>query len=146
MKLAALFQFTYIGTPCIYYGDEIGMDGEHDPGCRKCMEWDESKQDRELFTYYQHLIELRKSHPALRTGSVHFLEAEQDGKKLAYARKDENETIVILTSTSEDPESFAVQVDGASYLDLLSGNEWPVTNGKLNMELPPFGYAVLKSV
>lgn len=146
MKLAALFQFTYIGTPCIYYGDEIGMDGEHDPGCRKCMEWDESKQDRELFTYYQHLIELRKSHPALRTGSIHFLEAEQDGKKLAYARKDENETIVILTSTSEDPESFAVQVDGASYLDLLSGNEWPVTNGKLNMELPPFGYAVLKSV
>jgi glycosidase len=30
--------FSMLGSPCIYYGDEIGIDGPHDPGCRKCME------------------------------------------------------------------------------------------------------------
>lgn len=41
LKLAIAFQFTYIGTPYIYYGDEIGLDGGHDPYCRRCMIWDE---------------------------------------------------------------------------------------------------------
>src|SRR5438445_754415 len=45
MKLATVIQFTFAGTPCIYYGDEVGLDGGQDPGCRKCMEWDEAKQD-----------------------------------------------------------------------------------------------------
>ncbi|MCE5169401.1 hypothetical protein LQV63_08755 [Paenibacillus profundus] len=34
MKLAALFQLTFMGTPCIYYGDEVRLDREHDLGCR----------------------------------------------------------------------------------------------------------------
>ncbi|MFA6457748.1 MAG: glycoside hydrolase family 13 protein, partial [Bacteroidota bacterium] len=42
MKLAVLFQMTYLGAPMIYYGDEIGMEGGKDPDCRRCMIWDES--------------------------------------------------------------------------------------------------------
>src|SRR5690606_26237171 len=38
--LAAVFNMTWIGTPVIYYGDEIGMEGETDPDCRRPMIWD----------------------------------------------------------------------------------------------------------
>ena len=37
LKLAAAFQITFSGMPAIYYGDEIGMDGENDPDCRKTI-------------------------------------------------------------------------------------------------------------
>lgn len=49
LKLLYVFQFSFTGTPCIYYGDEIGLTGGDDPGCRKCMEWDSTKQDLDLF-------------------------------------------------------------------------------------------------
>jgi len=46
--LATLFQMTYPGAPCIYYGDEIGLTGGKDPDCRKAFPWDESKWDHDL--------------------------------------------------------------------------------------------------
>lgn len=146
MKLAALFQFTYIGTPCIYYGDEIGMDGDYDPDCRKCMEWDEEKQDRELFAFYQSLIRLRLSHPCLRTGEFQFLEADEKGERIAFERKNDKESIIVLMSKSEETESFAIPVKADTYVDLLSGIEWPVKDGKLCIDVPPFGYALLQAV
>ena len=36
-RQAVLFQMTYPGTPCIYYGDEIGMEGGKDPDNRRAM-------------------------------------------------------------------------------------------------------------
>jgi len=39
LKLMATLQFTFEGAPCIYYGDEIGMQGDKDPECRRCYPW-----------------------------------------------------------------------------------------------------------
>ena len=67
-KLAYLFMFTQVGSPCIYYGGEIGMDGNRGWGQeanRKCMVWDESEQDMDFKAFIQSLIVLRKNHPQL---------------------------------------------------------------------------------
>ncbi|PAD42478.1 alpha-glycosidase [Bacillus sp. 7520-S] len=67
VKLSYLLLFSFPGSPCIYYGDEIGMAGENDPGCRACMVWEEDQQDQELFQFLQKLIKLRKTHHAMGT-------------------------------------------------------------------------------
>lgn len=146
LKLSAIFQFTFMGTPCIYYGDEIGMDGEGDPGCRKCMEWNPEKQDRELFDFYRQLINIRKDHPALRTGSFTFLEANQQGTKLAYERRLGLETIVVLINSEETAQTFRIGVDEKIWQDLTTGDTVRTERGKLNVRMPAYGYTILKAM
>lgn len=79
IELATLLQFTLPGAPCVYYGDEIGLSGGHDPACRAGMPWDQPERwDGARLEHHRQLIALRRAHEALRTGSVSFL-PEQDG-------------------------------------------------------------------
>ncbi|MRN53104.1 glycoside hydrolase family 13 protein [Paenibacillus monticola] len=146
LKLAALFQFTFMGTPCIYYGDEIGMDGDGDPGCRKCMEWDPEKQDRDLFSYYRRLIAIRNSHPALRTGTFNFLEAGQQGSKLAYERRLGDDVVVVLINTEETAQTFRIDVEEVHWENVFTGDSLRTERGKLAVKLPGYGSAVLKAI
>jgi len=95
MKLAALFLLAYPGAPCIYYGDEVGLDGGGDPGCRKCMEWDADRQNADLLAFYKAAIALRRSSPALRSAGLRFLLAEPGEGALAYERKGGGQRLLI---------------------------------------------------
>ncbi len=57
LRVAALLQFTLPGIPCIYYGDEIGMEGGADPYCRAFFEWE--NVGNEIHQYYCLLGQLR---------------------------------------------------------------------------------------
>ena len=57
LKMAALLQFTLPGVPCVYYGDENGMEGHIDPFCRKCFDWEHLNED--LIGFYRKLGEIR---------------------------------------------------------------------------------------
>jgi glycosidase len=146
LKLATLFQFTFMGTPCIYYGAEIGMDGEGDPGCRKCMEWDPQKQDRELFSFFRKLIEIRKDHPALRTGALTFLEAAPQGSKLAYERSLGDDIVMVLMNTEGTGQTFHIGVEERQWENLFTGESLRAERGKLSIKLPAYGYTVLKAI
>ncbi|OES44780.1 alpha-glycosidase [Domibacillus iocasae] len=100
LKLTFLFHLSFIGTPCIYYGDEIGMTGESDPDCRKCMIWGESEQDRDLFHFVQKLIELRKKIPAFcNQGDFAFIDLHPAA--VSYTRKNETETLLFIINPTE---------------------------------------------
>jgi cyclomaltodextrinase len=60
LKMILTFHYLYVGTPCLYYGDEIGIEGGNDPECRKCMVWEKDKQNTELLNYTKNLIKIRK--------------------------------------------------------------------------------------
>ncbi|MBB6625145.1 glycoside hydrolase family 13 protein [Clostridium gasigenes] len=65
MKLAYLFMFTQAGSPCIYYGDEVGMEGEQGMGRefhRRCMVWEDEKQDKEFQIFMKKIIGIRKEY------------------------------------------------------------------------------------
>ena len=65
MKLASLIQYTLPGVPCIYYGDEAGMQGYRDPFNRGTYPW--GRENQSLLSWYQGLGRLRK-HPVLSSG------------------------------------------------------------------------------
>jgi cyclomaltodextrinase / maltogenic alpha-amylase / neopullulanase len=109
LKLAWLFLFGYLGAPCIYYGDEIGIDGKHDPDCRKAFPWDESKWERDLLNYAKELIHLRKKNPALRRGD--FKRLWSANGVYAFSRSLDGHTFIIALNASESPQQAEVRFD-----------------------------------
>jgi glycosidase len=93
--LALTALFTAPGAPMLYYGDEVGMEGENDPDCRRCMEWDETRWRRPLADRVRRLIELRHDLVPLRQGSWETL--LRFNGLLAFRRAcGDQETIVVL--------------------------------------------------
>lgn len=56
--LASVLQYTLPGVPCVYYGDEAGMEGYEDPFNRRCYPW--GSEDEEIIEHYKRLGALRK--------------------------------------------------------------------------------------
>jgi cyclomaltodextrinase len=145
-KMAAAFQLTYPGVPCIYYGDEIGLTGEQDPGCRKCMEWDASKQDQDLFFFYQRMIALRKHHQALRTGSLTFLHADQDDRTLIYERKTEAEHLIIIMNPKNELHVLYTDIPTGFWKDIWNDEEIHVREDATAFELDAYEFIILKKL
>ncbi|WP_051189190.1 glycoside hydrolase family 13 protein [Halalkalibacillus halophilus] len=102
-KQLFLYLFTSIGSPCIYYGDEIGLTGGEDPGCRKCMVWDESQQDHEMLEFTKKLIDLRKTNECMQPeAGITFMPEYYSQGVLAYKRESgENEITIVMNTTDE---------------------------------------------
>ncbi|KUK94302.1 MAG: Alpha amylase catalytic region [Thermotogales bacterium 46_20] len=102
-KIMVGLQMTFVGSPMIYYGDEVGMVGGGDPDCRRPMTWEEDIWNKELFSFYNQMIDLRRSREELRTGDYEVLLAEES--VLIFRRYTEKDsTIVIVNPGSRDIE------------------------------------------
>ena len=82
--LAVLLQATLPGAPCTYYGDEIGVEGDHDPDCRRAFPWDEARWDRAGLEWTRASFAARHALPALRRGTFRIVGAGDDA--LAFVR------------------------------------------------------------
>lgn len=107
LKTSLAFMMSYIGVPMIYYGTEIGMEGEHDPDCRRCMEWDNSKWDSDLRDYTKQLIEIRKDNIALRRGKFRWYESEEG--VLAFERVHEDGKILFIFNNSKESKTLKIE-------------------------------------
>lgn len=85
-KLAAALQILLPGMPMIYYGDEVGLGGGPDPDCRRGMLWEEGRQDKEIFRYYQKLIRIRHEYAVLTAGDI-VKEYADDAEGLFYIER-----------------------------------------------------------
>lgn len=70
LPLAVVWLYCWPGVPCVYYGDEVGLDGHNDPFCRKPFPWNKRDQDLSLLALYQRMGKLRRQSRALRQGDV----------------------------------------------------------------------------
>jgi neopullulanase len=143
LKLAWLFMFTYPGAPCIYYGDEIGVDGEHDPYCRKSFPWDESKWDKDLLDYAKEAITLRKKNPALRRGDYKRLWS--DHGMYAFSRSFEGRTFIVALNASESHQQVHVIYEAEKNPRAVFGeaSEISTASGQLSFTVPPRSGVVL---
>jgi len=141
LRLAVLFQMTYPGVPCVYYGDEIGMEGKRDPDCRRAFPWDEEQWSHELYTHVKGCISLRHAYPALRRGEYRALHA-RDGV-YAFGRRLQKEALVMAFNVSRSVRAPQIQVagylpEGTLLREVWSGNAVTVAEGTLNgVALPP---------
>ncbi len=144
LKLAWLFMFTYPGAPCVYYGDEIGIDGEHDPYCRKSFLWDESTWDKNLLSYVKEAIALRHQNPALRRGDYKRLWSA-DGI-YAFSRSLDGKTFVVALNASESPQYAEVAYDTQQRPQVLFGaaSDISLGDGRLKFKIPARCGVVLK--
>jgi neopullulanase len=108
LRLGWLVLLTMPGAPCIYYGDEIGMLGEHDPGCRGGFPWDESRWDRSLLATVRSLIALRRTTPAVR--GVAFTPLASAGMAAAYLRGSGTGALAVAINAGDAPAVLEVEL------------------------------------
>ncbi|MFA4838490.1 MAG: glycoside hydrolase family 13 protein [Candidatus Neomarinimicrobiota bacterium] len=125
-KAILVFQFTYIGAPYIYYGDEVGMWGADDPDCRKPMVWpdlkyepevahpfglkrptDQVEVDQELLEYYKSVIRLRRENLVLSTGNYRTIICDDEHNLFVFERQSEKGTIRSVFNLSEKSQEFS---------------------------------------
>ena len=114
LKLAAAIQFTVYGVPSVFYGDEAGLEGYHDPFCRRPYPW--GKENKELLEFYTLLGRLRAEHPVFADGDFRVLYAE--GDRIVYVREGRQEKVTVLVNAGETPMEYAMDTP---CVDLLSG-------------------------
>jgi alpha-glucosidase len=122
LPLAVVWLFTWPGVPCIYYGDEVGLDGNNDPFCRKPFPWEKEKQDAGLLALYQRLAKLRHRTQALRHGGCQVLYAEDNVVVFVRVLKQQRALVAINRG-----EACEVVLDGSP---LLQVKEWLLKEGK----------------
>jgi glycosidase len=172
LRLAALFQFTYIGAPMIYYGDEGALNApslangpngpEDDPYNRAPYPWADEDGDQGVYgpvdnsqvAYYTRLAHLRKQYAALRTGSFETLltgdttTSSTDNNTFAFARVGGGPTAVIALNNGGASNTAVIGVaayfaDGTVLQDALSGATFTVSGGNVSVTLAARSGAVL---
>ncbi|MEI5906502.1 alpha-glycosidase [Bacillus spongiae] len=137
---------TFTGTPCIFYGDEIGLTGTQDPECRKCMIWEKEKQDQDLFKHIQKLLGLRKEYTLLANeGTFRFIQVEENKDVVAYTRSKDNDIILILLNTRGTKTNYTIPLNlhGKVIHDIWNNKEYAANSDTLVATLDPYGFCFL---
>jgi cyclomaltodextrinase len=142
-KLVYLFQFAYPGAPSIYYGDEIGLTGVKDPGCRGAFPWDENCWNHEIRWYIKTLVDLRKKHDALRRGSYIRVEKDIQPECYVFMRKTTEDQVLVIMNTSKMEQCININMaeigweDGRVVYDLINPmKQYIIFEHKLEVVLP----------
>ena len=104
MRLAAALQYCLPGVPCVYYGDEAGVEGYKDPFNRGCYPW--GQEDTGLLNWYRKLGQLRKICPALREGRFHPLPAGDE--VVAFLRQDGGSSLLCAVNRAGAERTVAL--------------------------------------
>ena len=164
LKLLLAQQYTYMGSPHIWAGDEMGMWGADDPNCRKPLIWpdyefepetislhgrtrrtDEVKFNGELFNYYRRLIQVREQNPVLKTGAINFTIIDDKNDVLAYRRFDEEQEVMVVFNNSYDEKTVQLEarMEDQDWTDVLNGYELTSTKDGVEISIAGRSSAIL---
>ena len=149
-ELGMIFQFTYVGTPTIYYGDEYGMKGPAPFGNRRTFDWSKATLKDPPVALAHRLIAIRHRYAALRTGSFITLLTDDARDVYAFGRFDRTHRIAVVLNNSSKPQTIAVPVwqlsddNGSKLTDLLTGNDYRVASGTVRVTLRGYHGAILE--
>jgi glycosidase len=159
MKLALTFMFTIRGIPQIYYGTELGMEGNQDPDNRRDFPWeklnpdhevkDEYPLEKEIYVHTRKLIRIRRTNDAFSSG--YFVCLYVDYFLLIFLRYVDDNIIIACfhngwldmpSEISVDignnlnlPQRIREKLSDATLVSLLDNQSFPIREGKLNIRL-----------
>lgn len=133
LKIASLLQFTLPGVPCIYYGDEAGMEGWIDPFNRRCYPW--GNENKEILEHYKFLGTLRKNN-IFKEGRYKCLMHE--GGVFVFERYDESSKIVIGINLSSEKVSLNFSASMTEYDYFKKSNSFEIKSGNYKILLNNF--------
>jgi cyclomaltodextrinase / maltogenic alpha-amylase / neopullulanase len=121
--LALAMLYALPGTPTVYYGDEVGLPGGHDPDNRRGMPWEETRWNQSILATVQTMASLRHQHAA------------QDNH-LAFARTHQEQSLVVAINASSQPWKVHFPLHGTwprgtNAIELLSGRKDACVAGNL---------------
>ena len=108
LRLATLLQYALPGVPCIYYGDEAGMEGYKDPFNRATYPW--GQEDAALVDWYRALGACRHRCAALAQGDITPVEAGED--TVCFTRHGGGETLLVAVNRGEEPHTVTLPFGG----------------------------------
>ncbi|MBD5131096.1 MAG: glycoside hydrolase family 13 protein [Clostridiales bacterium] len=115
VKLASALQYTLPGVPCVYYGDEVGMEGFEDPFNRKCYPWGEA--DKELLKWYKKLGAVRTNEREIFAHG-RYCAIDADHGVMFFKRKLGNEIIYVIVNNSGS--EYTPELPETEYTDLMT--------------------------
>ena len=134
LKIASLLQFTLPGVPCIYYGDEIGMEGHQDPFCRRCYDWE--NPDEEMRAHYRKLGEIREKQLKAIFAKGTYREIFADAHCLVFERKCNGASAYVYVNNSSF--QYNINFKGA-YRECLTGKRHCDM-----LSIGPYSYGILQ--
>jgi neopullulanase len=127
-RLAVLLQATLPGAPCIYYGDEVGMEGGHDPDCRRSFPWSERGWDLDGLAWTRAVLRARRELPALRRGTFRIAGGRDDALAFVRGAAGGGSPVLVVVNAGEHVTTIEVQAPelaGAA----LNDRELPAADG-----------------
>lgn len=138
IKLAYLFMFTQLGSPCIYYGSEIPMAGEKGNGSedhRSCMTF--NHMEDEFYLFMKRLIEMRHHFTVLKNRDNEWLDVNN---KNVLAFKKEN-VIVLMNNCQHQSQITIPEIIRGERYEWFSDKNLFIQE---KMVLKPYEYLVIK--
>lgn len=134
LRMASIIQYTVYGVPSVFYGDEAGMEGYHDPFCRRTYPW--GREDAGLLEHYRRLGELRTIEPAFDRGDFRILEHGEH--TLVYERYRDGSRVLVLANGGD--EEYTTRYDGR-WIDMITYATY-----ENNIPIPPHTARIMKQI
>ena len=139
LRLAGMLLYGFPGSPTLFYGDEVGMQGFEDPLNRGTYPW--GREDTGLLDFFRALGRLRKERRSLQSGSLTYIYAQGGG--LVITREHEGETTMVALNAGDEALTLTLPWPRGTAEDGLTGQRFLAVNGQLRLSLPPLDGVVL---
>ncbi|WP_321972220.1 4-alpha-glucanotransferase [Paratractidigestivibacter sp.] len=139
--LTVLLQMTLPGVPCVYYGDELGLEGLRDPFNRGTFPWGGGRRD--CFNIVRNCIAIRKTLPVLTDGDFEPFSSGDDVFGFWRRGEDGSQVCVLVNASLSDSHTVRVPMVDEGVSDVVSGMGPKVEHGQAEVFLWPLGTAIL---
>lgn len=167
VRLILAQQFTWVGSPHVWMGDELGMWGADDPDNRKPLMWpdrefddevahplgldkpvDRVQPDPEMHSFYRQLIHLRRDNPVFAYGELEYVLTDDQRNVLAYERTLDGDYALIIINNSSQPADIELDLPDlvrSGLTDMLGDNviTWNIHQDQFRATILPKSAAIL---